>query len=144
MPLTEPYDDNLPQEESVGAARHAGEDAPEPKQGLPEPEPTLPESEPILPESVRQRIVALTAAVLPVLPGDEVPVPLRRVAKFAPNRRARLGAPMIAAQLTADRLFRQRITARLLADSGDLGTSVVAGTAPAAADPVEVAALAYL
>lgn len=98
----------------------------------------------MLPEPVRQRIVALTAAVLPVLPGDEVPVPLRRVAKFAPNRRARLGAPMIAAQLTADPLFRQRITARVLADSGDLGAAVVAGTAPAAADPVEVAALAYL
>ncbi|MFC5940803.1 NYN domain-containing protein [Micromonospora harpali] len=111
----------------------------------PEPEPG-PESEPepTLPEPVRQRIVALTAAVLPVLPGDEVPVPLRRVAKFAPNRRARLGAPMIAAQLTADPLFRQRITARVLADSGDLAATVVGGTAPAAADPVEVAALAYL
>ncbi len=62
-------------------------------------------------------------------------MPLRRVAKFAPNRRARLGAPAIAAQLTADPLFRQRVTARVLADAGDLGTAVVEGTAPAAADP---------
>lgn len=100
--------------------------------------------EPVLPESVRQRIVVLAAAVLPGLPGDEVPVPLRRVAKFAPNRRARLGAPMIAAQLTGDPLFRQRVAARVLADAGDLGSAVVGGTAPAAADPVEVAALAYL
>ncbi|MFG1801260.1 NYN domain-containing protein [Micromonospora carbonacea] len=179
MPLTEPHDDSLPQEESVDAARHPGEEAPaargsaapepttaagfgpgaapttadpvaEPEPGAEsEPEPHSesepePEPEPMLPEPVRQRIVALTAAVLPVLPGDEVPVPLRRVAKFAPNRRARLGAPMIATQLTADPLFRQRITARVLADSGDLGAAVVAGTAPAAADPVEVAALAYL
>ncbi|MGB2569705.1 NYN domain-containing protein [Micromonospora citrea] len=134
MPLTEPYDDHLPEEGSSVAAPEAGVD---PGAGAPEPEP-------ILPEPVRQRIVALTAAVLPGLPADEVPVPLRRVAKFAPNRRARLGAPAIAAQLTADPLFRQRVTARVLADAGDLGAAVVEGTAPAAADPVEVAALAYL
>ena len=54
-------------------------------------------------------------------------MPLRRVAKFAPNRRARLGAPAIAAQLTADPLFRQRVTARVLADAGDLGAAVRRG-----------------
>ncbi|SCF02266.1 Predicted RNA-binding protein containing a PIN domain [Micromonospora purpureochromogenes] len=134
MPLTEPYDDHLPEEGSSTAAPEGGA---EPGAGAPEPEPTLP-------EPVRQRIVTLTAAVLPGLPADELPVPLRRVAKFAPNRRARLGAPVIAAQLTADPLFRQRVTARVLADAGDLGAAVVEGTAPAAADPVEVAALAYL
>ncbi|MFI0795429.1 NYN domain-containing protein [Micromonospora rubida] len=150
MPLTEPRDDNLPGEVSAGAMRHPGEDSPDTARTSDlrrEPdltEPPLGEPEPTLPEPVRQRIVALTAAVLPVLSGDEVPVPLRRVAKFAPNRRARLGASMIAAQLAADPLFRQRITARVLADAGDLGAAVVEGTAPAAADPVEVAALAYL
>ncbi|SCE89554.1 Predicted RNA-binding protein containing a PIN domain [Micromonospora viridifaciens] len=148
MPLTEPYDDHLPEEEPVAAVPDVGE-APQ------EPGPTgatridaagsaVPEPEPVLPEPVRQRIVALTAAVLPGLPADEVPVPLRRIAKFAPNRRARLGAPAIAAQLTADPLFRQRVTARVLADAGDLGRAIVEGAAPAAADPVEVAALAYL
>ncbi|MEH0821097.1 NYN domain-containing protein [Micromonospora sp. CPCC 205714] len=134
MPLTEPYDDHLPEEGSSAAAPEAGAG---PGAGAPEPEPTLP-------EPVRQRIVALTAAVLPGLPADEVPVPLRRVAKFAPNRRARLGGSVIAAQLTADPLFRQRVTARVLVDAGDLGAAVVEGTAPGAADPVEVAALAYL
>ncbi|MBQ1051371.1 NYN domain-containing protein [Micromonospora sp. C51] len=146
MPLTEPYDDNLPQEEQVVAVPAAGDDAtdtPAVTDSGPV-EPGQPEPEPSLPEPVRQRIVSLTAAVLPGLPGDEVPVPLRRVAKFAPNRRARLGAPVIAAQLAADPLFRQRVTARVLTDAGDLGTAVVEGTAPAAADPVEVAALAYL
>ncbi|MGW5015902.1 hypothetical protein ACWEOR_28075, partial [Micromonospora chalcea] len=82
MPLTEPHDDHSSAEEPVLGVPGAGEDAPTPV----EPEPTLP-------EPVRQRIVTLTAAVLPGLPADEVPVPLRRVAKFAPNRRARLGAP---------------------------------------------------
>jgi predicted RNA-binding protein with PIN domain len=100
--------------------------------------------EPPLPEPVRHRVVALAAAALPGLPTDEQPVPLRRVARFAPNRRARLGAAAIATQLTADPLFRQRIGARVLADNGELGAAVVAGAPPAVADPVQVAALAYL
>ncbi|MDG4827166.1 NYN domain-containing protein [Asanoa sp. WMMD1127] len=103
-----------------------------------------PEVEPLLPEPVRQRVVALAASALPGLPFDEQPVPLRRVAKFAPNRRARLGGPAIAAQLAGDSLFRQRISARVIAEVGDLGAAVVDGICPAAADPVEVAALAYL
>ncbi|GIG03442.1 NYN domain-containing protein [Catellatospora coxensis] len=100
--------------------------------------------EPILPEPVRQRVVALAAAVLTALPNDEMPVALRKVAKFAPNRRARLGGAAIAAQLTADAVFRQRISGRVLADAGELGAAVLGGMAPAAADPIDVAALAYL
>ena len=100
--------------------------------------------EPSLPEAVRQRITTLTAAALPGMPADEMPVPLRRVARFAPNRRARLGGQVIAAQLAADPLFRQRISGRIVTDAGDLGAAVASGMAPAAADPVEVAALAYL
>jgi predicted RNA-binding protein with PIN domain len=103
-----------------------------------------PDSEPLLPEPVRQRVVALAASALPGLPFDEQPVPLRRVAKFAPNRRARLGGPAIAAQLAADSLFRQRISTRVITEAGDLGAAVMEGINPAAADPIEVAALAYL
>ena len=68
--------------------------------------------EPTLPESVRQRITSLAAAALPGLGADEIPVALRRVARFAPNRRARLGGREIAAQLAADPLFRQRVSTR--------------------------------
>ncbi|GAA0478180.1 RNA-binding protein [Paractinoplanes deccanensis] len=100
--------------------------------------------EPVLPEPVRQRIMTLSAAALPSLPADEMPVQMRKVARFAPNRRARLGGREIAAQLAADPLFRQRISTRVVADTGDLGAAVAGGVAPAAADPVEVAALAYL
>ncbi|OJF10249.1 NYN domain-containing protein [Couchioplanes caeruleus] len=100
--------------------------------------------EPVLPEPVRQRITTLTAAALPGMPADEIPVALRRVARFAPNRRARLGGAALAAQLAADPLFRQRIGVRVVTENGDLAAAVAAGMAPAAADPVEVAALAYL
>jgi len=100
--------------------------------------------EPTLPEPVRQRVTTLVAAALPGMPFDEMPIPLRRVARFAPNRRARLGGSAIATQLATDPLFRQRIGKRVVTDSGDLGEAVAGGMAPAAADPIEVAALAYL
>lgn len=100
--------------------------------------------EPVLPEAVRQRITTMAAAALPSLPAEEIPPQMRRVARFAPNRRARLGGREIAAQLAADPLFRQRISGRCVTEAGDLGTAVASGVAPAAADPVEVAALAYL
>ena len=100
--------------------------------------------EPILPEPVRQRVITLTAGVLAGIPQDELSVPLRKVAKFAPNRRARMGGPIIAAHLTADPVFRQRVSRRVVVEAGDLGNAVAEGVSPAAADPVEVAALAYL
>jgi predicted RNA-binding protein with PIN domain len=109
---------------------------------------TLPEPaftpDPPLPEPVRQRVIALVAAALTQLPAAEQPVALRRVAKFAPNRRARLGGAAIATQLSVDPLFRQRVAAKIVADAGELGAAVTAGDAPAAADPVDVGALAYL
>ncbi len=134
MPRIEPPDGRLPQE-AVDAASAAAE----PGGGRDHPDP-----EPVLPEAVRQRIVALAAAVLPGLQLDELPAPLRRVAKFAPNRRARLGGAAIATQLAGDPLFRQRVTSRVVPEAGELGAAVSEGHAPAAADPVEVAALAYL
>jgi len=100
--------------------------------------------EPALPESVRQRVIALAASAITGLAVDELPVPLRRVARFAPLRRARLGGAVIATQLDVDPLLRQRLASRVLDEAGELGTAIVAGTAPPTADPVEVAALAYL
>jgi predicted RNA-binding protein with PIN domain len=103
-----------------------------------------PDAELTLPEPVRQRVVNLAAAAMTGLPADEVPSPVRRVAQFAPNRRARLGASAIAIQLATDPTFRQRIAARVVEAGGELGAAVREGAPPAAADPVEVAALAYL
>ncbi len=100
--------------------------------------------DPPLPEAVRQRVVSLAANSLGALNADELPVPLRRVANFAPQRRARLGGALIALHLDADPLFRQRVGTRVRESAGPLGTAIAEGTVPATADPVEVAALAYL
>ncbi len=102
------------------------------------------EPEPALPEPVRQRVLALAAAAIGVLPADELPAALRRVAQFAPNRRARLGAAAIATQIVTDPVLRQRVGARVIEQAGELGAAVAQGAPPAVADPVEVAALAYL
>jgi predicted RNA-binding protein with PIN domain len=100
--------------------------------------------EPPLPEQVRSRVIALAASAISQIPMTELPVPLRRVAKFAPNRRARLGAGPISTQLSGDALFRQRVAAKVLEEAGDLGAAVAEGGAPATADPVDIAAIAYL
>jgi predicted RNA-binding protein with PIN domain len=102
------------------------------------------EPEPNLAEPVRQRVITLAAAAITGMRLDELPMVLRRVAKFAPNRRARLGGPIIATQLAGDPLLRQRLASRAVEEAGELGLAVIDGTPPAAADPVEVAALAYL
>jgi predicted RNA-binding protein with PIN domain len=126
MPAQDPFADEVAQ--ASGAAAR--------EQGF-EPEPTLP-------EPVRQRVITLAASAMTGMPIDELPMALRRVAKFAPNRRARLGGPIIATQLAGDPLLRQRLAVRAVEEVGQLGDAVANGVPPAAADPVEVAALAYL
>lgn len=98
----------------------------------------------MLPAPVRQRVVALVAAVLPDLPVDGLPAPLRRIARFTPQRRAKLGGSAIATQLESDAMFRHQVAIRVVEHSGELGAAVRDGKHPAAADPVEVAALGYL
>jgi predicted RNA-binding protein with PIN domain len=89
-------------------------------------------------------VVQLAADALAALPADEVPGPLRALARFTAARRVRHGAPALAAALATDPAFRERVAARVAEAAGPLGEAVAAGVSPAAADPVEVAALAYL
>ena len=97
-----------------------------------------------LPDAARTRAISVAADVLGGLAPTDVPVQLRRVAQFAPARRARLGSSAIAAALASDVAFRQRAgelaaarwpaVAALARDGGDVR----------AADPVELATVAYL
>lgn len=94
----------------------------------------------LLPEAVRQRLVAMTLDVLGSL-GD-LPPSLRPVAGFAPQRRTRLAAAPIAAALQDDE-FRARVAGQVRPGRADLVEALERGD-PVAADPVEVAAVAYL
>ncbi|SDC59687.1 NYN domain-containing protein [Nocardioides lianchengensis] len=78
-----------------------------------------------LPAAARVRVVALTADALPAV--IRLPPSLRRVAEFAPARRARLGTGAITAAL-ADDEFRERVAtqvaARAAADPDDAAQRV--------------------
>ncbi len=75
-----------------------------------------------LPEAVRNRLVSLVAASL----GDvaHLPASLKKVAGFAPARRAKLGAAAILAELERDDELRERVAVQVRArasdDDGDL------------------------
>lgn len=118
----------------------ANRGAPEPAGGDPAGE----GRELVLPEPVRQRVVSLAADTLGRLAPDETPGPLRAAARFTPTKRARLAAAPLAATLAGDPHFRLRTARAAEAAMPALAEAVRQGQAPAAADPVELAALAYL
>jgi predicted RNA-binding protein with PIN domain/phage shock protein A len=97
-----------------------------------------------LPEPVRHRVVALAAAALGDLPPDQVPTGLRPFARFAPHKRTRLAATPIAAALESDVSFRASVSERLRLGAPDLAAALDNGTPPPAADPLDVAAAAYV
>ncbi|EST34760.1 hypothetical protein N566_18185, partial [Streptomycetaceae bacterium MP113-05] len=97
-----------------------------------------------LPEKVRRRVVALTGDAIGALTVAELPAPLRQYARFTPQRRAKFGGNAMAAALEGDTAFRQRIAGRLRELLPELTEAVDDGRPPAAADPVDVAATAYV
>jgi len=97
-----------------------------------------------LPEPVRQRIVALASDVLGSLADEEVPASLRPFVRFTPHKRARLAATPIAAALDHDEAFRERVAERIRTGTPELAGSLELGGAAPAADPLDVAAAAYL
>ena len=97
-----------------------------------------------LPDAVRLRVVGLASDALGALADDEVPSSLKPFHRWAPARRTKLAATPLAAAIEHDVLFRQRCAARLREAMPDLAAALEAGTLPAAADPVDVAAAAYL
>ncbi|MDP4506276.1 NYN domain-containing protein [Nonomuraea turcica] len=97
-----------------------------------------------LPEQVRLNVVDLAAQVLGTMPGASIPPPLRGIAKFDPRKRAKLGSAPIAAQLENDKKFRELVAESVAAGWPELVASLAEGQVPPAADPVLVAAAAYL
>ncbi|MFD0572936.1 NYN domain-containing protein [Kitasatospora gansuensis] len=89
-------------------------------------------------------MVGIAADALGGLPAAELPVSLRQYAKFTPARRAKYAATALAAALEADPAFRLRIADRLRLGQPDLVQALEAGSVPGAADPMDVAAAAYL
>ncbi|NYH50899.1 putative RNA-binding protein with PIN domain/chaperonin cofactor prefoldin [Nocardiopsis arvandica] len=97
-----------------------------------------------LPGPVRARVVEYGSDVLSGMRAGDLPPPLRRVARFEPRRRARLAGPQIAAQLETDGAFRDRVAERVEQVWPELAEGLRSGVVPPAADPVAVAACAYL
>ncbi|MFF0448439.1 NYN domain-containing protein [Streptomyces sp. NPDC004609] len=97
-----------------------------------------------LPEGVRRRVVGLVADAFGSLVVAELPAQLRQYARFTPSRRAKLAGNAMAAALESDPVFRQRIADRLAKAQPELCAALTAGSPPAAADPLDVAAAAYV
>jgi predicted RNA-binding protein with PIN domain len=98
----------------------------------------------ILPEPVRQRVLNLAAQALGQLPATDIPAPLRRFASFAPGKRAKLSASVLGPILETDEHFRRLVAFEVRRERPELGDAVAEGVPVPAADPIEVAALAYL
>ncbi|WP_320775154.1 NYN domain-containing protein [Streptomyces sp. CRN 30] len=97
-----------------------------------------------LPEGVRKRVVQIVSDGFGGLTVAELPAQLRQYARFAPNRRTKFAGNAMAAALEADTLFRQRIGERLREAQPELTGALDAGSPPPAADPLDVAAAAYV
>ncbi|MEW1840351.1 NYN domain-containing protein [Nonomuraea angiospora] len=93
---------------------------------------------------MRLNVVDLASQVLGTMPAASIPPPLRGIAKFDPRKRAKLGSAPIAAQLENDKKFRELVAESVEAGWPELVASLAEGNVPPAADPVLVAAAAYL
>ncbi len=98
----------------------------------------------VLGEAARQQLVTIAADVLGRMPADEVPTALRPIARFTPAKRARLGAPALAAALDTDDDFRARVAEVVVDASAQLAQAVLDGAPTMASDPVDTAVVAYL
>lgn len=97
-----------------------------------------------LPDGVRRRVVQIVSDGFGGLTVSELPAQLRQYARFTPTRRAKFAGNAMAAALEGDALFRQRIGERLREAQPELTGALDAGSPPPAADPLDVAAAAYV
>ncbi|WP_030186407.1 NYN domain-containing protein [Streptomyces violaceorubidus] len=97
-----------------------------------------------LPDGVRRRVVQIVSDGFGSLTLGELPAQLRQYARFAPNRRAKFAGNAMAAAVETDPLFRQRIGEKFRDAQPELADALEAGAALPAADPLDVAAAAYV
>lgn len=90
-----------------------------------------------LPDAVRARLADVAATAVGGMPEKEVPVPLRRLARFTPAKRAKLGGSALTGELSTSAAFRASVVAWWAEHRpGELTA--------AADDPLTVAAAAVL
>ncbi|GAA2601938.1 MULTISPECIES: NYN domain-containing protein [Streptomyces] len=97
-----------------------------------------------LPDGVRRRVVQIVSDGFGSLTLGELPAQLRQYARFAPNRRAKFAGNAMAAAVESDPLFRQRIGEKFRDAQPELAGALDSGSPPPAADPLDVAAAAYV
>ncbi|MGW2046820.1 NYN domain-containing protein [Streptomyces sp. NPDC001858] len=97
-----------------------------------------------LPDGVRRRVVTIVSDGFGGLTVGELPAQLRQYARFAPNRRAKFAGNAMAAALETDPLFRQRIAEKFREAQPELSGALDSGSPTPAADPLDVAAAAYV
>ncbi|MBU6531194.1 NYN domain-containing protein [Streptomyces sp. NPDC057245] len=97
-----------------------------------------------LPDGVRRRVVQIVSDGFGSLTLGELPAQLRQYARFTPNRRTKFAGNAMAAAVETDPLFRGRIADKLREAQPELAGALDAGSPPPAADPLDVAAAAYV
>ncbi|MET9198421.1 NYN domain-containing protein [Streptomyces olivaceus] len=97
-----------------------------------------------LPDGVRRRVVQIVSDGFGSLTLGELPAQLRQYARFTPSRRVKFAGNAMAAAVETDPLFRGRIGDKLRGAQPELAGALDAGSPPPAADPLDVAAAAYV
>ncbi|MFJ7236446.1 NYN domain-containing protein [Streptomyces olivaceus] len=97
-----------------------------------------------LPDGVRRRVVQIVSDGFGSLTLGELPAQLRQYARFTPSRRVKFAGNAMAAAMETDPLFRGRIGDKLRDAQPELAGALDAGSPPPAADPLDVAAAAYV
>jgi predicted RNA-binding protein with PIN domain len=97
-----------------------------------------------LPDGVRRRVVQIVSDAFGALTVTELPAQLRQYARFTPSRRAKFAGNAMAATLETDALFRQRIGEKFREAQPELAGALDSGSPLPAADPLDVAAAAYV
>ncbi|MER6200825.1 NYN domain-containing protein [Streptomyces sp. NPDC001586] len=97
-----------------------------------------------LPEGVRRRVVALVSDAFGALTVADLPAQLRQYARFTPTRRAKFAGNAMATAVETDAVFRSRVAEKLREAQAELAAALESGAPPAAADPLDVAAAAFV